>query len=78
MGALGATPGAPGGPGLAEDYMQLVAGGLLRQSLQWFVLHSFIRSVARLGARRGHPQARLIVDPAVTADPVAFYAALTG
>jgi cytochrome P450 len=45
----------------------------LKQNLNWFALHGFIRGVARFGVRRGDPQARLVVDPAVAADPVAFY-----
>ncbi|EID11903.1 cytochrome P450 [Mycobacterium xenopi RIVM700367] len=45
----------------------------MRQRLHWLVLHGFVRAVAWLGARRGDPQARLIADPAVKADPVPFY-----
>lgn len=45
----------------------------MRQRLHWLVLHGFVRGVASLGARRGDPQARLISDPAVRADPVPFY-----
>jgi cytochrome P450 len=48
----------------------------LKQRLHWLALHGFIRSVARLGARRGDPQGRLIADPAVKADPVPFYEGL--
>lgn len=48
----------------------------MRQRLHWVAQHGFIRAVATLGARRGDPQARLIADPAVKADPVSFYDAL--
>jgi cytochrome P450 len=45
----------------------------VKQRLNWLALHGFIRGVASLGARRGDVQARLISDPTVKADPVAFY-----
>ena len=45
----------------------------LRQRLQWLALHGFVRGFASIGVRRGDPYARLIADPAVRADPVAFY-----
>jgi cytochrome P450 len=45
----------------------------LKQRLNWLALHGFIRGAASLGARRGDVQARFISDPAVKADPVAFY-----
>jgi cytochrome P450 len=45
----------------------------VRQRLHWFALHGFVRGMAAIGARRGDPQARLIADPVVTADPVPFY-----
>lgn len=45
----------------------------MRQRLHWFALHGFIRGVAAIDARRGDPQARLIADPAVLADPLPFY-----
>lgn len=40
--------------------------------LRWLVLHGIVRGLSRVGARRGDPQARLIADPAVRADPAAF------
>ncbi|MBI3212192.1 MAG: cytochrome P450 [Mycobacterium sp.] len=43
-----------------------------RQRLHWFALHGVVRGAAALGARRGDPQARLIADPAVRADPGSF------
>ncbi len=46
---------------------------VLRQRLQWLALHGFVRGFASIGVRRGDPYARLIGDPAVRADPVAFY-----
>lgn len=45
----------------------------MRQRLHWVSQHGFIRAVAAAGARRGDPQARMIADPRVKADPVAFY-----
>lgn len=45
----------------------------MRQRLHWLTLHGFVRTLATYGARRGDPQARLISDSAVRADPVAFY-----
>jgi cytochrome P450 len=45
----------------------------MKQRLNWLALHGFIRGVTSLGARRGDVQARLISDPTVKADPVAFY-----
>jgi cytochrome P450 len=36
------------------------------------VLHGFVRGMSAIGVRRGDPQARLIADPAVRADPTAF------
>jgi cytochrome P450 len=39
-------------------------------------MHGVIRATASMGARRGDPQARLIADPAVQANPVAFYGEL--
>ena len=37
-------------------------------------MHGFVRGVAKIGVRRGDLAARLLADPAVTADPVPFYA----
>jgi cytochrome P450 len=36
-------------------------------------MHGVVRVVSRLAARRGDPQARLVSDPSVRADPVPFY-----
>lgn len=44
----------------------------LQHRLRWLVLHGIVRGVSTVGARRGDPQARLIADPAVRADPAAF------
>lgn len=44
-----------------------------RERLHWLALHGVVRSAASFSARRGDPQARLVADPAVRADPVAFY-----
>ncbi|HTQ22138.1 cytochrome P450 [Mycobacterium sp.] len=45
----------------------------MKQRLHWLSLHGFVRGVAKIGVRRGDLQARLIADPGVVADPVAFY-----
>jgi cytochrome P450 len=45
----------------------------MKQRLHWFVLHGVVRAVANWSARRGDPQARMVADPAVRADPVGFY-----
>ncbi|WP_051065127.1 cytochrome P450 [Mycolicibacterium smegmatis] len=44
----------------------------MRERLRWMALHGFVRSMATLGLRRGDPQARLIADPVVRADPTTF------
>ncbi|MGV0853175.1 cytochrome P450 [Mycolicibacterium phlei] len=44
----------------------------MRHRIRWLAMHGFVRAVSRLLARRGDPQGRLIADPAVRADPVAF------
>jgi len=36
-------------------------------------MHGVIRALARVGARRGDPQAQLLTDPALRADPIPFY-----
>ena len=45
----------------------------MRERLHWLASHGVVRSVAALSARRGDPQARFVADPAVRADPVAFF-----
>lgn len=45
----------------------------MKQRLHWFAMHGVIRAVVGWSARRGDPQARLLADPQVRADPVAFY-----
>ncbi len=44
----------------------------MKQRLHWFAMHGVVRAVAGWSARRGDPQARLLADPAVRADPVSF------
>ncbi|MDZ4264566.1 MAG: cytochrome P450, partial [Mycobacterium sp.] len=45
----------------------------LRQRVRWVALHGVIRGMSQIGTRRGgDPQARLISDPDVRADPAAF------
>ena len=46
--------------------------------IRWLALHGFIRGVAAVGMRRGDPQARLIADPEVRADPGTFADELRG
>lgn len=49
-----------------------MAQGSVRQRIHWFAVHGVIRGVSTLFARRGDPQGRLLIDPTVRADPVAF------
>ncbi len=49
-----------------------MAQGPVKQRLHWLAMHGVIRGISKLFARRGDPQGRLIADPAVRADPVAF------
>ncbi len=49
------------------------AGATMRERLHWLALHGVVRVAVGWAARRGDPQARLMADPAVRADPVAFY-----
>ncbi len=45
----------------------------LQHRIRWMALHGVIRALSKVGARRdGDPQARLIADPTVRADPGAF------
>jgi cytochrome P450 len=46
--------------------------GPVRQRIRWLAVHGFIRGASKLLARRGDPQGRMIADPAVRANPVAF------
>ena len=48
-------------------------GATMRERLHWLALHGVVRVAAGWAARRGDPQARLMADPAVRADPVSFY-----
>ena len=45
----------------------------IKDRLHWLAMHGVVRSAARLSARRGDPQARLMTDPALRADPMPFY-----
>ncbi|WP_374026010.1 cytochrome P450 [Mycobacterium sp. HNNTM2301] len=45
----------------------------MRERLHWLAMHGFIRGVATLGVRRGDLHARLIADPEVAVNPVAYY-----
>ncbi|WP_198344154.1 cytochrome P450 [Mycobacterium dioxanotrophicus] len=44
----------------------------MRERIRWFALHGVIRGMSAMGLRDGDPQARLIADPQVRADPTAF------
>ncbi len=44
----------------------------MRQRIRWLALHGVVRGLASIGMRRGDPQARLIADPAVRANPIPF------
>lgn len=44
----------------------------MRERIRWFALHGVIRGMSAMGMRDGDPQARLIADPQVRADPTAF------
>jgi cytochrome P450 len=44
----------------------------MRQHIRWFALHGVVRGLSRIGLRNGDPQARLIADPQVRANPGAF------
>ena len=46
--------------------------GPVRQRIQWLAVHGVVRGISKLFARQGDPQGRLLIDPAVRADPVAF------
>jgi cytochrome P450 len=41
--------------------------------MRWLAVHGVVRGLSWIGAKRGDPQARLIADPDVQANPVAFY-----
>jgi len=45
---------------------------VMRQRIRWLAVHGVIRAVSKRLARRGDPQGRLIADPTVRANPVAF------
>ncbi|MBI3216861.1 MAG: cytochrome P450 [Mycobacterium sp.] len=45
----------------------------MKERLHWLSMHGVVRGFAKSGARRGDLQARLVADPEVRADPLAFY-----
>ncbi|MDA0250455.1 MAG: cytochrome P450 [Actinomycetota bacterium] len=45
----------------------------MRDRLHWLAMHGVVRTAARVSARRGDPQARLMTDRALRADPTPFY-----
>ena len=44
----------------------------MRQRIRWLAMHGVVRALAKLLARRGDPQGRLIVDRTVRENPAAF------
>ena len=44
----------------------------MQQRLHWLAMHGFVRAISRAAAKGGDPQARLLADPSVRANPVAF------
>ena len=50
----------------------------MRQRIRWLALHGVIRGLSTVGLRSGDPQARLIADPEVRANPAAFADELRG
>lgn len=45
----------------------------IRERLHWLAMHGVVRAGAAWSARHGDPQARLLADPAIRADPIGFY-----
>lgn len=44
----------------------------MREQIRWMAIHGVVRGISAIGMRRGDPQARLIADPQVRADPAPF------
>ncbi|MDV3129556.1 cytochrome P450 [Mycobacterium sp. 21AC1] len=44
----------------------------MRERIRWLALHGVVRGLSAVGMRNGDPQARLIADPQVRADPAGF------
>lgn len=44
----------------------------MRERIRWLALHGVVRGLSAVGMRNGDPQARLIADPQVRADPASF------
>lgn len=44
----------------------------MRERIRWMALHGVVRGISAYGMRHGDPQARLIADAAVRADPAPF------
>ena len=42
------------------------------ETIQWLAVHGVIRGISKVFARQGDLEVRLVADPAVRADPVAF------
>ncbi|MGV0746252.1 cytochrome P450 [Mycolicibacterium sp. XJ870] len=50
----------------------------MRERIRWLALHGVVRGLSTMGMRKGDPQARLIADPLVRADPASFADELRG
>ncbi|MCG5433239.1 cytochrome P450 [Mycobacterium sp. MYCO198283] len=48
----------------------------MKERIHWLMMHGVVRGFARIGAQRGDPQARFLVDPTVRADAIPFYDSL--
>jgi cytochrome P450 len=44
----------------------------MKQRIRWLAIHGVVRASSRHLARRGDPQGRMIADPSIRANPVAF------
>ncbi|WP_006246116.1 cytochrome P450 [Mycolicibacterium tusciae] len=49
-----------------------MAQGPIKQRMHWLAVHGGIRGVSKIFARQGDPQGRMLADPSVRADSVAF------
>lgn len=45
----------------------------MRERLHWIAMHGVVRAAAARAARRGDPQARLLADPQIRANPMPYY-----
>ena len=45
----------------------------IKERLHWLAMHGVVRTAATWSARQGDPQARLLIEPSLRADPIPFY-----